>query len=181
MSEPYNPLNHSVVQASVGTWEQFQVDDYVDALFEAILNEIERIHWNLYQHVWGPTWHADEVENPEIEGISFVRFYADRCDCGGNADSDCPKSCIGRQPNFEFDGVRFTWYKRPGRGMSTNKDWTPLQWKEWFDKCMNHIREFERSCDHTFGGETERYKGRTVRKEFYEKYKHVSGVRDCSR
>lgn len=204
----YNPFNHSIVQACVGAWSRYEVDDFVEALFDSILKEIERVHWNVYQHQWGPSWHADEIENPEIDGISFVRFYQDRCDCGGlepihsdycewkklrhewnrrrldaisdpdpggfgrllnfdekreaafrekdppppctcggeaafDEDRGCLPTCIGQLPNFKHEDVEFRWYKYPGRGMSTNKDWSAQEWKDWHARCLSTIREFE--------------------------------------
>ena len=204
MAKPYNPLNHSVVQACVGAWEQFEVPDYVDALFDAILKEIKRVHWNVYQHSWEPTWHGDHVEDPELDGIAFVRYYQDRCDCGGmepkhsddcdylarhsewnqrrlkaitdddgnchlfdearnasfvaanplpddpcgandawDENQGCLPTCIGKRPNFQFEDVAINWYKYPGRGMSTNKDWTPAEWVIWFDRCLAHVRSLD--------------------------------------
>jgi hypothetical protein len=81
----YNPLNHSVVQACYGAWSRYECDDFIEALLDSILDRIVTVHWNVYQHQWGPTWHADEVEDPMIDGIGFVRYYQDRCDCGGLA------------------------------------------------------------------------------------------------
>ena len=180
MSEEYNPLNHSVIQACYGNWEKFEADDFFDALFMAILEEIKRVHWNVYQHQWEPSWHGDEVRDPEIEGIAFVRYYQDLCDCGWDEDGDenHKGNCIGLRPNFEFDGVKVSWYKWPGRGMSTNKDWSPAEWKDWFDKCMTHVRAFERSR-HDY--RLTKAEENRVRKAFYEKYKHVHGVRDLTR
>lgn len=228
-SKEYNPLQHSVVQAVAGAWSRYECDDFVEALLDYILDEIKRVHWNVYQHQWGPTWHADDVEDPMIDGISFVRFYQDRCDCGGmqpNCKPDCrsiiehrdwndarlkwaevPRSeeeiaeeqqrademwgegtlwsaiatagreidmsklasgdyqvphppctcgaahdweehpctpeCIGQRPNFQHEDVEFRWYKRPGRGMSTNKDWTSDEWRAWFQRCLTTVRSFE--------------------------------------
>lgn len=203
----YNPLNHSVVQACFGSWSRYQCDDFVEALFDKILEEIKRVHWNVYQHQWGPSWHADEVEDPMIDGISFARFYQDRCDCGGMRpackpdcrsvaehhewnsarlewakapdqdpayfgalidmaklvsgdypvphppctcgaavnweEHECAPDCIGQRPNFQFEDVEIRWYKYPGRGMSTNKDWTSDEWRAWFDRCLKTIRDFE--------------------------------------
>ena len=46
-------------------------------------------------------------------------------------------------PNFEFQDVRIYWYKYPGRGMSTNKNWTPNRWAKWMIECLDVIRK----CD----------------------------------
>lgn len=213
--KPYNPLDHSIVQATVGAWSQYECDDFVEALFDKVLEEIKRVHWNVFQHTWGPSWHADSVEDPEIPGISFVRYYQDRCDCGGlepKCQPDCravlehhdwntarlkwaevPRSqkeitkeqkagifgtpidfaklasgeypvphppctcgaavnweehacspeCIGQRPNFKHEDVEIRWYKYPGRGMSTNKDWNAEEWKQWLRRCLATVRAFE--------------------------------------
>lgn len=208
-AQPYNPLNHSVVQAATETWLRYECDDFIDALLEHILNEIQRVHSNVYQHSWRPTWHGDAVEDPEIPGILFTRYYQDLCDCGGqfpkhtdecefarmhpawnrrrieamsdpdesglfntldlfnedryaafaakdprpectcggddafDEDRGCLPTCIGRRPNFQFEDVEIRWYKWPGRGMSTNKDWTPTEWRDWFNRCLANVRAFD--------------------------------------
>lgn len=142
MSTDYDPLRHSVVQAIGGVWCRYDVDDFVEALFMAILQEIERVHWNVYQHRWGPSWHADQVEDPMIPGIAFVRYY-DGCACE-DEDEHRP-DCRHKRPNFQHEDVQFRWYKYPGRGMSTNKDWTSDEWRTWFARCLETVRAFERA------------------------------------
>lgn len=207
-AKPYNPLNHSVVQATTETWLRYECDDFIEALLDHILEEIKRVHGNIYQHQWSPTWHGDDVEDPQIPGILFTRYYQDRCDCGGqfplhtdecdvtrlhaewnrrrlhaisdpdphgfgrrldfspereaafeatappprctcggddafDEDRGCMATCIGLRPNFQFEDVEIRWYKWPGRGMSTNKDWTPAEWRDWFNRCLAKVREFD--------------------------------------
>lgn len=159
-AESYNPLNHSIVQAMNGTWEDFAAPDYVDALLSELLSEIRRVHWNLYAHEWGPTWHSDSVEDPEIDGIVFTRYY-DGCAC--EDEPEHAPECRHSRPNFAFDGVAFRWYKRPGRGMSTNKNLTPEEWVNWFNKCLAHIQsqDFDPMC-----GDAERDKRERRRADF---------------
>lgn len=140
MSEPYNPLKHSIVQAVSGTWCRYEADDFVGALFSAILDEIDRVHWNVYQHKWSPTWHGDSVDNPEIPGISFTRYY-DGCPC--EDEPEHRPECRHARPNFQHEDVQFRWYKWPGRGMSTNKDWTADEWRAWFGRCLKTVRAFD--------------------------------------
>lgn len=140
MTEEYNPLQHSIVQASVGTWCRYSVDAFVEALFSAILEEITRVHWNVYQHRWGPSWHADEIEDPMIDGIQFTRYY-DGCPCE-DEDEHRPE-CRHAKPNFQHEDVQFRWYKYPGRGMSTNKEWTSDEWRAWFQRCLDTVRSFD--------------------------------------
>jgi hypothetical protein len=138
----YNPLDHSVVQAVKGTWCRYDVPDYVEALFDKILGEIGRVHWNVYQHKWGPSWHSDEVEDPEIPGIAFVRYY-DGCACEDEDESGHRPDCRHSKPNFQHEDVQFRWYKYPGRGMSTNKEWTAEEWVAWFERCLQTVKVFE--------------------------------------
>lgn len=156
----YNPVDHSIVQASFGSWEQFECDDFIEALLHAILEEIKRVHWNLYQHSWDPTWNGDAVYDPEIPGIGFVRYYDNDCEC---EDGTC-RQC---KPNFEFGGVKFKWYKWPGRGMSCNKSWSPSEWKDWFDSCIKHVTSFD---VHELSKEDTMRRAK-MRLEFVEKYK----------
>lgn len=140
MSDAYNPWQHSIVQASVVAWCEYECDDFIEALFMAILEEIKRVHWNIYQHTWAPSWHGDEVEDPEIDGILFTRYY-DGCHC-----EDEPQhrpECRHAKPNFQHEDVQFRWYKYPGRGMSTNKNWTSDEWRAWFTRCLATIQAFE--------------------------------------
>lgn len=141
MTEEYDPIQHSVVHAVTGVWCRYSADDFVEALFSAILDEIKRVHWNVFQHQWGPSWHADQVEDPMIPGISFVRYY-DGCEC--EDESEHRPDCRHSKPNFQHEDVQFRWYKYPGRGMSTNKDWSADEWRAWFGRCLATIRQFER-------------------------------------
>lgn len=142
MTESYNPLNHSIVQATTGTWCEYECDPYVEALLDALLDEIRRVHWNVYQHQWGPSWHYDEIEDPEIPGILFTRYY-DGCPC--EDEPEHRPDCRHARPNFQFEDVQFRWYKYPGRGMSTTKEWNAEQWRTWFMRCRDKIREFDDS------------------------------------
>ncbi|MCR4374223.1 MAG: hypothetical protein NUW22_05185 [Acidobacteria bacterium] len=123
---PYRPLDHSIVQAISGTWERFKCDDFVQALLDHILDEIKRVHWNVFQHQWSPDWHGDEVEDPQIPRITFVR-----------------PDCRHALPNFQHEDVCFRWYKWPGRGMSTNKNWTAQEWRDWHTRCLTTVRAFD--------------------------------------
>jgi hypothetical protein len=142
VADEYNPVQHSIVQAMTGVWCRYNVGDFVEALFMAILKEIERVHWNVYQHRWGPSWHSDQVEDPMIPGISFTRYY-DGCKCE-DEDEHRP-DCRHAKPNFQHEDVQFRWYKYPGRGMSTNKDWTADEWRAWFQRCLDTVRSFDDS------------------------------------
>ena len=139
-TKEYNPMRHSIVQALNGGWCQYEADDFIEAIFDKVLEEIRRVHWNVYQHQWEPTWHGDKVEDPHIPGIEFVRYY-DGCPC--EDDDEHKPECRHAKPNFKHEDVEFRWYKWPGRGMSTNKDWTAQEWRDWLTRCLATVRAFD--------------------------------------
>lgn len=151
MSE-YDPLRHSIVQATTGTWCKYDCDDFIEALFMAILEEVKRVHWNVYQHQWAPSWHGDAIEDPEIPGILFTRYY-DGCAC--EDEEEHSPDCRHAKPNFQHEDVQFRWYKYPGRGMSTNKEWSSDEWRAWFQRCLATVRAFE--GDHMSDADSERH------------------------
>ena len=170
MGQEYNPLDHSVVQAFMGgVWCKYQCDDFVEALLSAVLGEIKRVHWNVYQHQWGPSWHADQVEDPCIDGIVFTRYY-DGCECEDEAQH--APECRHARPNFQHEDVQFRWYKYPGRGMSTNKDWTAEEWRAWFFHCLATVRAFD--GDHMKEGHRER--DERLRSQLRERYPEAFNV-----
>ena len=63
----------------------------------------------------------------------------------GHAD-DCPIVL----PNFKFQDAEIRWYKHRGRGQSVNVSWNEKQWRQWFDECLRHIRDYEEEiCQRT--------------------------------
>ena len=143
--KPYDPLKHSVVQFATGEHtESYEATNFHQALLFAIARKIGLVHWNRYQKSWD-RWSDD----PHIPGIEWRSYrYLDGCDCpdvkGG--DSFLPsheENCIAMKPNFEFEGVCFSWYKNPGRGMSVNKVMPEKEWAAWFNRCLAKIKEFD--------------------------------------
>lgn len=130
-SRPYNPLDHSVVQALMMpcTYAAFETDDFHNALLQSVLREIERVFWNRNQRQW------DDYEDAGIEGVVTRPYHY--CYCEGDDHDD---DCKGALPNFEFDGVHFHWYKRPGRGMSVNVDMNAGSWREWHARVMAVVK-----------------------------------------
>lgn len=110
--------------------------EYVSAFLAALLDDYSRVYWNVYQQecpltggpgIYGHNRHDGDVLN--VPGL-VVRSY-----WWGNDDD--PRA---QEANWEFDGVAFTWYKHPIRGLEANVQWEPHQWVEWFDKCLAAIR-----------------------------------------
>ena len=141
MSTPYDPLNHSIVQAMTGEkHEAYEATDFHEALLFAIAREIGRVHYSRYQTSWD-RWSDD----PHIPGIQW-RSYITDCGCLEENDSFIPQhaeDCPAIQPNFGFAGVEFRWYKYPGRGMSVSKILSATEWASWFISCIAKIREFD--------------------------------------
>lgn len=123
----YNPLQHSVIQAISGEqYLQYETEEFHFALLKGIMDEIERVYWNRNQIKW------DEYNNPNIPNIIWNSY-------DWNQES--------KAPNFQYKDVCFNWYKYPGRGMSTNKNWSGSKWKIWFDDCIHNIQSFDtQSC-----------------------------------
>jgi len=122
MSEEYEP---ELGQAFFGNpWSRYKCPCQVEAFVHYIQMEISRIFWNTNQQAWDGT---------EIvwDGFEWRPYY------WGDDEKEMEK------PNLKFDEVEIRWYKRPGRGMSTNKDWTPEQWWDWLDRVIKHLRKYE--------------------------------------
>lgn len=128
--------------------------EFAEALIVAIRDEIARVYWNVNQKPWagsedaGHPWTWDEKNPPTFDtGIPGVEWspYYNWGGCPDDADWDQAKADA---PNFAFDGVEIRWYKRFGRSMNVNVQWTPDLWVAWFDRCLDVIRIFEnrREC-----------------------------------
>jgi hypothetical protein len=104
---------------------EYDCPEYVEALIAYIFKVIERIYWNNNQVEW------NRFEDPEFEGIEYRNYYW--------GDNEEEKS----KPNFAYKDVELRWYKWFGRGMSLNVSKTPVEWVEWFDDCLEHIRKQE--------------------------------------
>lgn len=74
------------------------------------------------------------------------------CNCGAEGSwvprETHAETCSPQLPNMEFSRVRISWYKRLGRGMSVNVDWTPARWVKWFDRLMALIRTYDSCFNH---------------------------------
>ena len=102
---------------------EYDIPDYADALIAGLLNEIERVYWNVNQQEW------ESYEDPCIPGLAYRPYWW--------GDTEAPEASL---PNFAFDGVEVRWYKRPGRGMSCNKALSPNEWTDWFARCLRAIQ-----------------------------------------
>ena len=121
MSKRYMPeLGQAVFGCPFGGWE---CPDYVEALLDSLLKEIERVYWNINQKKW------DLYEDPKLKDIEYRPYY------WGEDEKEAIK------PNFKYGKIEIRWYKHVGRGMTINKNMTRYKWVEWFNECLKVIRD----------------------------------------
>ena len=100
--------------------------EYVDAFLTYIIWEIARIHDNSSGDRW------NEIDDPGISGITWRGYW------WGDENAEEAKL-----PNFVFEDVELRWYKHPCRSMYSNKKMSPGNWCNWFQRCLDKIRESE--------------------------------------
>ena len=102
----------------------YGTEEWVDALVEALLYDIERVYWNQQQEQW------NRYEDIKMEGVEFRPYY------WGDNEEEAAKPNL----KFDFSEQAIRWYKHPGRGQSSELKFTPEEWIEWFNKGMAVIR-----------------------------------------
>lgn len=103
----------------------FGTDEFVDALVEYLLNEVERVFWNKYQKEWS------RYDDPGLEGVESHPYY------WGEDEERAAKPNL----KFDFSPQEIRWYKHPGRGQSCTVWWDEREWAEWFEKALEVIRK----------------------------------------
>ena len=105
--------------------------EFVDALVDYLLNEIERVYWNKYQQEW------NREDDPMLKGVIYNSYY------WGDDEKEANK------PNLAFQGLKqeIRCYKHFGRGQSSSLKYTEKSWRGWFDKAVGIINQNERSSD----------------------------------
>lgn len=101
MSEEYNPVNHSVVQALLKAdgYQRYECPDYVEALLRDVVRELERVYSN---------WHQEQFDERkdwqylEIEGFQYRRYFWDDCDCGAESPVHA-KECRSIAEHYEWN------------------------------------------------------------------------------
>ncbi len=111
------------------------IPEFAEALFDYILHEIARVYGNINQESWSIKYTSD----PGIPGLEVRAYY-----WGADADE-------AAKPNFVFRDVEIRWYKYTGRGMSCIHDLSPEKWIEWFDACLQAIRDHEDASTDEYG------------------------------
>lgn len=104
--------------------------EYAEALFFAVWKQIARTFGNIEQREFCARGSID----PGIPGFEVRPYWW--------GEENAPEAGL---PNFVFGGVRIRWYKYPGRGMSTNVEWEPARWVEWFDAATAAVRAHEKA------------------------------------
>jgi len=92
MTNEYNPLEHSIVQAllKADATHRYEVPEYVEALIFGIYRELKRVYWN---------WNQERLEDREDwqlldlpQGFEYRRYCWADCDCGAESpihSKDC--------------------------------------------------------------------------------------------
>lgn len=125
--------------------------DYVHALIDYIKEHMGTIYWNVNQKLWlgGDLSDLSQKRISELsydplpDGIEWRPYY----NWGGEPEDPDWDQGEADKPNFSFDGVEVRWYKRYGRSMNVNVDWDPVQWVEWFNKCLEAIDGYYKSSE----------------------------------
>jgi len=102
---------------------EYGTESFADALVNGLLDEIERVYWNVNQEEW------NRPSDPKIPGLQ-CRAY----------DWSEDEKTVGL-PNlkFDFSPQEIRWYKHPGRGQSCSLQWTAEEWKNWYDQALDVI------------------------------------------
>lgn len=107
-------------QMSFGSWMEKDLPEYSKALVLYLLKEFGRIGHNVHH------WSQEDYKDLTMSGIEYKPYDYDN-----------------NIYNLKFGEVMVSWYKHPGRGMSTNVDLSPEDWIVWFDKCLLALRQYE--------------------------------------
>lgn len=108
---------------------EYELPEFAEALLMYILNEIERVYWNVNRKEW------ENYQNPGIPQIKVRPYY------WGEDEKEA------RKPNLQYHDVQIFWYKYPSRGVSCNILKRENEWRSWFDSCLKTIREYENDND----------------------------------
>jgi len=114
-------------------WQEHEVPEFALAALEYLVGEIGRVYWNNNQ---------EEFESPtQNTGADYktdkfkMRAY---CWCDGERHK---KGCPA---NFEWRDVKINWYKRLGRGTSSNTQLTPELTATMLEDCLESVRATEK-------------------------------------
>jgi hypothetical protein len=102
---------------------EFECPEFVEALIEFILRELERVYWNKHQKEF------NVYEPLKMCKVEYRPYY-----WGDNKR-------LKTKPNLNFKGIEIRWYKHVGRGMTINKKLTEKQWVDWLNQALKEIRK----------------------------------------
>lgn len=107
----------------------YGTEEWQDALIEYLLEEIDRVFWNVNQKMW-------EREDLEMKGFQFREY----CWTDG-PEADLPNL------KFDFSPQEIRWYKHPGRGQSCMLKWDEKEWIKWFNEALKVIKKNDKSYE----------------------------------
>lgn len=103
----------------------FDIPPFAEALIISILDEIDRVFWNVNQKEW------DRHEDPRIEGVEVNPYY-------WGEDEE-----LMVHPNLKlwFSEQEIRWYKHPGRGMSCTQPFSNQEWINWYNRAISTVQK----------------------------------------
>lgn len=130
-----NDFTPELGQAAFGQpYKTYEVPKIMTAALTSISYELERVYWNRHQKdIACPFGNNGSQDNYDSDVFS-VHAYS------WNEDEEQPW-------NFKFGDIEISWYKRCGRGMSSNKKITPDMASDILVACLEHLRSTEEKFD----------------------------------
>ena len=110
----------------------FPLSNIGEAAFMFVLDDFERVFWNVNQEDFNRS-----------ESYDFAEFIWRPYDWNWDLNLDEDKENPPQPVNFECLEVKFWWYKYPGKSMETNVDYDGNQWSNWLDKVLKHLAEVD--------------------------------------
>lgn len=119
-------------------WESEELSEYLEALLQAIGEEIERVEWNNQQQ----QYESPINNNGEVYETDRFKMEA-YCWCDGDLHKEgCPPNFLYKPNNF-----RVRWYKYLGRGSSMSRSITEKEAVEMFQDCLESVRRNEKPLE----------------------------------
>jgi hypothetical protein len=106
----------------VGDWE---TEEWVDALIDYIVEEIDRVYWNLNQEEW------NRQDDPKLKGLKYNPYY------WGEDRRAKEKSNL----KFKHSPQEIRWYKHIGVGQTSSIKMSNEEWIDWFNGALKIIRD----------------------------------------
>ena len=108
--------------------QQFSCPEIMDACLLAISNELHRVLWNLRQDQLSPFSNSSDAFKCAVFGVWAYSW----------SDDELPYNFCHPET-----GLKISWYKYFGRGMSVNMAVTPELANTVLESCLTAIRSFD--------------------------------------